>query len=154
MKTAIVTGGGTGIGAATCRHLAASGWRVIAGGLDQDDDFPEGVEFVRTDVTDVAFENDDRSQKLTPLSVGFSNIHAAQLPLPGAAHNGEATPSRVATVILPPSQINANGATKLHVRYRVFGIPREADITFVAGTEDSRFARNVLESMPSSWVAF
>ncbi|MFC3058625.1 SDR family NAD(P)-dependent oxidoreductase [Paenirhodobacter populi] len=54
MKTAIVTGGGTGIGLATCRHLAGAGWHVIAGGLDQEDDLPEGAEFVRTDVTSAA----------------------------------------------------------------------------------------------------
>ncbi|MBE2274793.1 MAG: SDR family oxidoreductase [Rhodobacteraceae bacterium] len=52
MKTAIVTGGGTGIGLATCTHLAASGWRVLAGGLDQEGPMPDGAEFVRTDVTD------------------------------------------------------------------------------------------------------
>jgi NAD(P)-dependent dehydrogenase (short-subunit alcohol dehydrogenase family) len=51
MKTAIVTGGGTGIGLATASLLAASGYRVIAGGMDSVDALPEGVEFVRTDVT-------------------------------------------------------------------------------------------------------
>ncbi len=54
MKTAIVTGGGTGIGLATSAHLAAAGWRVLAGGLDQEGPMPEGVEFVKTDVTDAA----------------------------------------------------------------------------------------------------
>lgn len=51
MKTAIVTGGGTGIGLATCVRLASAGYRVIAGGLEQDGELPEGAEFVRTDVT-------------------------------------------------------------------------------------------------------
>ena len=51
MKTAIVTGGGTGIGLATCRQLAADGYRVIAGGLDREDDLPAGIDFVTTDVT-------------------------------------------------------------------------------------------------------
>lgn len=51
MKTAIVTGGGTGIGLATCHRLAAAGYRVIAGGLDRDGDLPEGAEFIVTDVT-------------------------------------------------------------------------------------------------------
>ncbi|TWI35754.1 SDR family NAD(P)-dependent oxidoreductase [Paracoccus sulfuroxidans] len=51
MKTAIITGGGTGIGLATSRHLLTQGWRVIAGGIDHEDDLPEGLEFHRTDVT-------------------------------------------------------------------------------------------------------
>lgn len=51
MKTAIVTGGGTGIGLATCRQLTADGYRVIAGGLDREDNFPAEIEFVTTDVT-------------------------------------------------------------------------------------------------------
>ncbi len=51
MKTAIVTGGGTGIGLATCQRLTAAGYRVLAGGLDREGDLPQGVEFVTTDVT-------------------------------------------------------------------------------------------------------
>lgn len=51
MKTAVITGGGTGIGLATSHRLTKAGYRVIAGGLDQDGDLPEGAEFVRTDVT-------------------------------------------------------------------------------------------------------
>lgn len=51
MKTAIITGGGTGIGLATGRRLLADGYRVIAGGLDHESDLPEGLEFVTADVT-------------------------------------------------------------------------------------------------------
>lgn len=51
MKTAIVTGGGTGIGLATSHRLAAAGYKVIIGGLDREGDLPEGAEFVTTDVT-------------------------------------------------------------------------------------------------------
>lgn len=51
MKTAIVTGGGTGIGLATCRRLRAAGFRVLAGGLDREDDLPDDTDFVVTDVT-------------------------------------------------------------------------------------------------------
>jgi NAD(P)-dependent dehydrogenase (short-subunit alcohol dehydrogenase family) len=51
MKTAIITGGGTGIGLATGERLLADGYRVIAGGLDREDILPNGIEFVKTDVT-------------------------------------------------------------------------------------------------------
>ena len=51
MRTAIITGGGTGIGLATSKRLLADGYRVIVGGLDREHDAPEGVEFVKTDVT-------------------------------------------------------------------------------------------------------
>ncbi len=51
MKTAVITGGGTGIGLATSHRLAAAGYKIIAGGLDREGDLPEGAEFVTTDVT-------------------------------------------------------------------------------------------------------
>lgn len=54
MKTALITGGGTGIGLATGKRLLADGYRVIAGGLDAEEVLPDGLEFVRTDVTSSA----------------------------------------------------------------------------------------------------
>lgn len=54
MKTAIITGGGTGIGLATGKRLVLDGYHVIAAGLEHDD-LPTGIEFVKTDVTN---END------------------------------------------------------------------------------------------------
>ena len=51
MKTAIVTGGGTGIGLATCNRLAKAGYHVLAAGLDREGELPDGAEFVTTDVT-------------------------------------------------------------------------------------------------------
>lgn len=54
MKTAIITGGGTGIGLATGERLSADGYRVIAAGLDREEVLPAGIEFVKTDVTSAA----------------------------------------------------------------------------------------------------
>ncbi len=53
-KTAIITGGGTGIGLATSRHLLSQGWRVVGGGIDHEDNLPEGLDFLQTDVTRAA----------------------------------------------------------------------------------------------------
>lgn len=53
-RSAIVTGGGTGIGRACCERLAADGYRAVAVGLDRDDDLPTTVAFHRLDVTDAA----------------------------------------------------------------------------------------------------
>ena len=51
-STAIVTGGGSGIGRSCAQTLAAAGYRVVCCGLDQDADWPADIEFVRLDVTD------------------------------------------------------------------------------------------------------
>ena len=51
-RTAVVTGGGTGVGLATVQLLAHKGWCVTAIGLDRADDFPEGARFLEGDVTD------------------------------------------------------------------------------------------------------
>lgn len=52
MKTAIVTGGGTGIGAATAMVLSAAGYRTIAVGLEKDESLSTEVEFIQLNVTD------------------------------------------------------------------------------------------------------
>jgi NAD(P)-dependent dehydrogenase (short-subunit alcohol dehydrogenase family) len=52
MRTAIVTGGGTGIGRATAEGLAGRGWNVVAAGLERDDALSSEVSFVECDITD------------------------------------------------------------------------------------------------------
>jgi len=51
-KTVLITGGGSGIGAACATHFLDQGWQVMAGGLDRDETFPEMLEFHELDVTD------------------------------------------------------------------------------------------------------
>jgi NAD(P)-dependent dehydrogenase (short-subunit alcohol dehydrogenase family) len=50
-KTAFVTGGTGGIGAAICARFAAEGAQVIAADLQQPGELPEGVEYAQFDVT-------------------------------------------------------------------------------------------------------
>jgi len=52
MKTALVTGGGRGIGHAVAARLVADGWRVVV--ADRDADGPAGARSVRADVADEA----------------------------------------------------------------------------------------------------
>ncbi|WP_374426278.1 SDR family NAD(P)-dependent oxidoreductase [Paracoccus sp. (in: a-proteobacteria)] len=54
LPLAVVTGGGTGIGRAVSEVLAASGYRVMAIGLDRDEALPEVIGFAKVDVTDTA----------------------------------------------------------------------------------------------------
>jgi NAD(P)-dependent dehydrogenase (short-subunit alcohol dehydrogenase family) len=51
-KTAFVTGGTGGIGAAICERFAAEGAQVIAADLQPPGDLPKGVEYRSFDVTD------------------------------------------------------------------------------------------------------
>lgn len=50
--TAIVTGGGTGLGHAVTARLVKDGYKVLALGLDREDGLPDGATFRRFDVTD------------------------------------------------------------------------------------------------------
>ena len=52
MRTALVTGGGRGIGQAVAARLLADGWRVVV--ADRDADGPAGARGVRCDVADEA----------------------------------------------------------------------------------------------------
>ncbi|MCJ8056744.1 SDR family oxidoreductase [Shinella curvata] len=64
---ALITGGGTGIGRATAERLLSEGWRVIAVGLDCDDDLPPAIRFHRADVTDTA--------AILPALAGETDLH-------------------------------------------------------------------------------
>lgn len=54
-QTAVITGGGTGLGLATGLELRARGFRVLALGLDTEPELEgSGIEFERLDITDEA----------------------------------------------------------------------------------------------------
>ena len=69
MQTAVITGGGTGIGLATAQHLLSQGWHVIAGGIDHEDPLPDGLDFHPCDVTDESDLADlmDRAERIDAL---------------------------------------------------------------------------------------
>ncbi len=52
MATAIVTGGGSGIGAATAVALRQAGHDVVAVGLDRTDELPDHIRFEMLDISD------------------------------------------------------------------------------------------------------
>ena len=52
-KTAVITGGGTGIGLAIAQELIDRKWSVIALGLASEEQLPAGLEFIHCDVSRV-----------------------------------------------------------------------------------------------------
>ena len=65
-KTAIVTGGGTGIGHGAALHLQALGWRVVCVGIDRVDPWPSDLDWQRVDLTD--------AEALAALAAGFDRV--------------------------------------------------------------------------------
>lgn len=51
-RTALVTGGGTGIGHGAALHLHRQGWRVLCVGMDRVDPWPDGLQWQQADLTD------------------------------------------------------------------------------------------------------
>ena len=50
--TAVITGGGTGIGLGAALHLYSMGWRVVCVGIDRVDPWPVGLHWQHVDLTD------------------------------------------------------------------------------------------------------
>ncbi|MFG1343329.1 SDR family oxidoreductase [Xanthobacter autotrophicus DSM 431] len=106
-QSAVVTGGGTGIGRAVAEHLAAAGWDVLAVGRDRDDDLAAGVRFEVLDVTDVA--------AVTELSSKVPNLSALVNCAGIILHDQkELTPDGFARVI--DVNLNASNLTTLAFR--------------------------------------
>ena len=70
-RTALVTGGASGIGAATCRRLAAEGARVAVTDVNLD-----GARGIADEVDGAAFELDVRSTDILELTQGC--VHARE----------------------------------------------------------------------------
>ncbi len=101
-RYAVVAGGGTGIGLATCRHLLSLGFAVTAVGIDREDALPPGLAFSRLDVTDDA--------EIAALSAGFPRLHAlVNAAGMNAHHRGEYAMAGFRRVI----DVNLNGTAAL-----------------------------------------
>ena len=130
-KIAIVTGGGSGIGRATGEKLARIGYRVTCCGLDRDEDLPDGLEFVRLDVSDDA--------AVSGFARGFSATAALVNSAGIILHEGrEFTPegfrkvidvnlvaAHVMTMALKPALAAANGSVvNIASVWSLFGSPK------------------------------
>jgi NAD(P)-dependent dehydrogenase (short-subunit alcohol dehydrogenase family) len=130
-KIAIVTGGGSGIGRATAEKLAGNGYRVTCCGLDRDEDWAPGIDFVRLDVTDDA--------AVATFAGGFAVVSALVNSAGIILHEGrEFTPdgfrkvldvnlvaAQVMTVALTAALAAANGSVvNVASVYSYFGSPR------------------------------
>lgn len=130
-RTAIVTGGGTGIGRAAAEKLAGLGYRVFCCGLDRDETWPAELEFVRLDVTDEGAVSD--------FAGGFSSVSALVNSAGIILHEGkEFTPdgfrkvidvnlvsAHLVTSMLRPALASAKGSVvNIASMWAFFGSPR------------------------------
>lgn len=95
----------------------------------------------RTDVREVAFV-DEAGAEVPQLAPHYL-----------AQPDGTAAAVRSASVLLPDSRLAASGPTRLFVRYRAWGIPRSATLTFRAKEDSNLWMKDVLLGLPQ-WVAF
>ncbi|MCW6511213.1 SDR family NAD(P)-dependent oxidoreductase [Lichenifustis flavocetrariae] len=101
-RTAIVSGGGTGIGLATAKRLLDRGYAVTAVGIDREEQIPEALQFVKLDVSDDA--------AIARLSSGFPRLDALVNAAGINAHNrGEFEMKGFRRVI----DVNLNGTASL-----------------------------------------
>lgn len=84
-RTAVVTGGASGIGAATVRALVAQGYRVVVADIDADaagrlaDELGDAVTSARMDVTD----EDSVAEVFAAASGAHAVVHCAGVSVPG-----------------------------------------------------------------------
>lgn len=122
-KTAVVTGGNSGLGEATVQALLAAGARVVS--LDLSGSAPDGAEFLSCDVSDAAAVEAAVAQIDAPIhilvnSAGIGGMGAI------ASAEGPADLAAIRKVI----EVNLVGAinTAAHVAHRMIGnAPDEAD---------------------------
>lgn len=122
-KTAVVTGGNSGLGEATVQALLAAGARVVS--LDLSASAPDGAEFLSCDVSDAAAVEAAVAQIDGPIHI---LVNSAGIGGIGAIASAEG-PADLAAVrkVIEVNLVGAINATA-HVAHRMIGnAPDEAD---------------------------
>jgi NAD(P)-dependent dehydrogenase (short-subunit alcohol dehydrogenase family) len=153
MRTALVTGGGTGIGKAVAALLAADGWQVIAAGLEKDDDLPAGITYVQVDIT--------RTEEVLAALSGIDSLGALVHCAGILRHDREWQPEEfdlvmrvnvnaafhLSTALLPRLEAGQGAVVMLASMWSIFGSPLAPAYTASKGAVAA-----VMRSMAVAWA--
>lgn len=153
MRTALVTGGGTGIGKAVAAMLAADGWQVIAAGLEKDDDLPAGITYVQLDIT--------RTEEVLAALSGIDSLGALVHCAGILRHDREWQPEEfdlvmrvnvnaafhLSTALLPRLEAGQGAVVMLASMWSIFGSPLAPAYTASKGAVAA-----VMRSMAVAWA--
>jgi len=154
-STAIVTGGGTGIGLAVCNHFLVQGYRVVAIGFDKDEDFPVDAQFIQADVLDT----DAILRALKTYEAVDALVHCAGM----MRHRDEwqredfekvmavnvTAAFTLSTALLPRLKIAKGSVVNISSMWGIFGSPNAPAYTTSKGAVAS-----MTRSMAVAWAPF